>query len=173
MTKHEFRGHFKRLCEGFRYDPTAAQFEAFYERLKQYDVRDWTEAVTTLLCGARFPVLDPMLDTLEKMQAARRRDELEADKAGAARVYHELMGDPVDIQAPSFRARKAFAGRKQAREMLDIWAQRDFADERIRAKWLTHYEDEILRAEREIDAVIGKLEPNEVRALLEHYEGTP
>ena len=76
MNKDEFKQQFKRLCEGFKFEPTPGQVEAFYERVGFHDPRDWREAVTDLLCAPRFPKdLNVIADTVGKRADDRRRRE--------------------------------------------------------------------------------------------------
>lgn len=78
MQKDEFKHQFKRLCDGFKFEPTPGQIEAFYERMQQYDLRDWREAVTDLLCAPRFPRdLNVIAETIGKRADDRRRREAE------------------------------------------------------------------------------------------------
>lgn len=84
MTLDEFKEDFKRLCEGFSYQPTRGQVDAFYERLKHVWWQDWREAVTDLLCAPRFPAdLNKILEAVEKRAEPRRRGAVERDRATA------------------------------------------------------------------------------------------
>jgi hypothetical protein len=81
MTKEEFKFQFRRLCDGFNFEPTTGQIAAFYERLQMYDVRDWREAVTDLLCSPRFPKdITAILDVIGKRADDRRRIEAERSR---------------------------------------------------------------------------------------------
>lgn len=81
MTKDEFKQQFKRLCEGFKFEPTPGQIEAFYERVGFHDGRDWRETVTDLLCAPRFPKdLNVIADTIGKRADDRRRREAEQNR---------------------------------------------------------------------------------------------
>lgn len=81
MTKDEFKHQLKRLCEGFKFEPTPGQVEAFYERLGFHEAKDWREAVTDLLCAPRFPKdLNVMADTVGRRADERRRREAEQQR---------------------------------------------------------------------------------------------
>lgn len=73
MTKPEFEFQYKRLCTGLKHEPTPEQFEAWWTKIGHAHAADWQEAVTTLLCGIRFPLLDPTLAALEQAQEYRKR----------------------------------------------------------------------------------------------------
>ena len=80
MTRDEFKIEFKRLCDGFSYQPRQTQVEAFYERLQHCQRPDWHEAVTDLLCAPRFPMnLEIILETIEKRAEQRRRHIVKRD----------------------------------------------------------------------------------------------
>lgn len=81
MTKDEFKLQFKRLCEGFKFEPTQGQIEAFYERVGFYDLRDWRESVTDLLCAPRFPKdLNVIAETVSRRADDRRRRDAENNR---------------------------------------------------------------------------------------------
>ncbi len=81
MTKDEFKQQFKRLCAGFKFEPTPGQIEAFFERMGQYDVCDWKEAVTDLLCAPRFPKdLNVIAEAIGRRADDRRRREAEQNR---------------------------------------------------------------------------------------------
>lgn len=103
MTKDEFKVQFKRLCDGFSFQPTPGQIEAFFERLGFHDVRDWKEAVTDLLCAPRFPKdLNVIAETVGKRADDRRR--LEAERKRMERVS---MPQP---EPGTFRTRDGWDG---------------------------------------------------------------
>lgn len=101
MNKPEFFTEYTRLCKGFRYESTPEQGNAWYSRLAHVHASDWTEAVTSLLCGPRFPLLDPVLEACEKAAAHRRRVEADRDRMASERffrgdVIYRKGDDPVE-----------------------------------------------------------------------------
>lgn len=100
MTKDEFKKHFKRLCEGYDYKPRQTQMDAFYERLQHYQQQDWQEAVTDLLCAARFPMnLEIILETIERRAEQRRRVSVHTEKQQAGRQIKQLLKSPTMREA--------------------------------------------------------------------------
>lgn len=93
MTKDEFKQEFKRLCDGFSYQPRQLQVDAFYERLSHCHCQDWREAVTDLLCAAKFPMnLNLILDAVERRAEQRRRAAVINDQPHAQRTLVSLAG---------------------------------------------------------------------------------
>ena len=78
------RFQLNRLGKGFKVTLTALQQEAFFERLKGHDVRDFTEAVTTLLCAPYFP---RSIEMIHETTVSAKEMRLEAEKA--KRQKHE------------------------------------------------------------------------------------
>ncbi len=90
MQHSEFTMEFRRLCQGFSYEPRPAQVDAFFERLKHVQYQDFREAVTSLLCAPRFPqsieVILQACDTAQewRRKAALSRERKQADSWGKA-----------------------------------------------------------------------------------------
>jgi hypothetical protein len=84
MQHSEFTMEFRRLCEGFSYEPRPAQVEAFFDRLKHVQYPDFREAVTSLLCAPRFPQsIEAILQACETAQEWRRKASLAREKKQA------------------------------------------------------------------------------------------
>jgi hypothetical protein len=91
MIKDQFKVEFKRLCEGFNYQPRPAQMEAFYERLQHCHIDDWHEAVTDLLCAPYFPkTIDIMLEAVEKRAEQRRKTVVHREHYQAQQTVTKL-----------------------------------------------------------------------------------
>jgi len=154
MTRNEFMGQFQRLCAGFRYDSTPEQIEAWFRRIGHAAVQDWAEAVTTLLCAPRFPLLDPVLAALDSASAHRRRLAVERDKQPAsmlARLAQE-GGRGCPLSPELFESIKAFAGREQVRKYLGIVqdkADLEPAERERELTRLTHEEARLSAIERD------------------------
>jgi hypothetical protein len=106
MTQDVFKVEFKRLCEGFSYQPRPAQVAAFYDRLQHVHEADWREAVTDLLCAPYFPkTIEVMLDAVEKRADQRRRGAVHRERVQAERIVNavslrEAMQDKPELMAP-------------------------------------------------------------------------
>lgn len=106
MTRAEFIGQFNRLCGGFRYAPTDAQSEAWYRRVGMRDLADWAEAVTTLLCGPRFPLLDPVLAALEQAYESRRKVQVTTERHQAGKwmkARHDANSETIEDEYNTLR----------------------------------------------------------------------
>ena len=119
MTKGEFISQFHLLCKGFRYEATAEQTDAWYRKVQQHDLQDWTDAVSTLLCGARFPLLDPALAALDAAREHRTRVAVWKDKKDAERVTQRLeRGEGTALSPDLFATIRTFSARQQVRHAL-------------------------------------------------------
>ena len=94
MTKGEFISQYHLLCKGFRYEATEEQTDAWYRKVQQYALQDWADAVSTLLCGARFPLLDPALAALVGA----------CDGDLAVGVLIDAIADLLEVDAAALRA---------------------------------------------------------------------
>ena len=101
MTKHEFMQDYERLCDGFRHQTTPEQIAAWYKKLGHIHAEDWREAVDTLLCGPRFPLLDPVLVACDQASGQRRRQVAQQERFEAQRffqgsVVYRKGDDPIE-----------------------------------------------------------------------------
>ena len=158
MTLMEFTGQFRRLCDGFQYEATREQTDAWFRRIGHYALSVWAEAVTTLLCGKYYPKLDEALKVLESEADAQRRAAVEQEKSRARKVY-TLLTQPVSPQeasrlpmpgTPLFACIKAFAGRAEVWKRLtqleydERHTESEQARERVRLQGLlAQYEQDI------------------------------
>lgn len=122
MTTPEFLTEFKRLCAGFRYEPTKEQADAWFKRIGHNVASDWACAVDTLLCAPRFPLLDPVLAAIDDAATYRRRVSVERDKPRAQRIFQQIHGEAPrqgnPLSSGLFEAIRAFAGRDQVRDYI-------------------------------------------------------
>ena len=119
MTKGEFITQFHLLCKGFRYEATAEQTDAWYRKVQHHALEDWTEAVSTLLCGPRFPLLDPAMAALDNAREHRKRIGMWKEKKEAQRVTEGLqVGDGTALSPELFLTIKVFSSRMQVRRYL-------------------------------------------------------
>lgn len=101
MTKLEFMQDYERLCDGFRYQSTPEQSAAWYKKIGHTHANDWREAVDTLLCGPRFPLLDPVLVACEQASGHRKRQQAQQERMEAQRffqgsVVYRKGDDPIE-----------------------------------------------------------------------------
>lgn len=116
MTKGEFISQFHVLCKGFRFEATEQQTEAWYRKVQHHALVDWTEAVSTLLCGPRFPLLDPAMAALDQARDHRKRTEQWKDKKDAEQMTTRLTAGDVPTLSPElFATIKTFCARMQVR----------------------------------------------------------
>lgn len=116
MTKGEFISQFHVLCKGFRFEATDQQTDAWYRKVQHHALVDWTEAVSTLLCGPRFPLLDPVLAALDHARDHRKRIDQWKDKKESEQVTTRLDAGEVPGLSPElFLTIKVFASRMQVR----------------------------------------------------------
>ncbi len=121
MTKGEFITDFDRLCRGFRVDSTPEQIDAWYRKVIPYDRHDWVDAVDTLLCGPRFPHLDPALAALEHAREHRKRTALHRDQRPAEQMAERVLtGHGCPLSKNLFACIKAFNGRQQVRTEIGL-----------------------------------------------------
>jgi len=171
MNKSEFMGQFDRLCRGFKYASTSEQAEAWFRRIGHADVADWAEAVTTLLCSPRFPMLDPVLTALEDAGNHRRRVQIERDKKPAsvfARLVMEGQGG-CPLSPELFAAIKAHSGREQVRKYLQIVhddGKLEPLEKRDEMQRLRTEEDRLTEI---LTEVLPKLHNDELTEFMERY----
>lgn len=108
MTKPQFLAEYERLCNGFRHQSTPEQGAAWYTKIGHVQAEDWREAVTTLLCAPRFPLLDPVLISCEQAAETRRRMTVNRERYEANRMYaggyENRMGiHPIEQAYNAFR----------------------------------------------------------------------
>ena len=116
MTKGEFISQFHVLCKGFRFEATDQQTDAWYRKVQHHALIDWTDAVSTLLCGPRFPLLDPVMAALDHARDHRKRMEMWKDKKEAETATNRLTAGQVPLLSPElFATIKAFSSRMQVR----------------------------------------------------------
>lgn len=116
MTKGEFISQFHVLCKGFRFEATDQQTDAWYRKVQHHALVDWTEAVSTLLCGPRFPLLDPAMAALDNARDHRKRMDQWKDKKEAETVTARLDASQVPMLSPElFATIKVFSSRVQVR----------------------------------------------------------
>jgi len=171
MTRPEFMGQFDRLCRGFSYTATPEQSEAWFRRIGHAVVQDWSEAVTTLLCAPRFPLLDPVLAALESAGTHRRRLAVERDKQPAsmlARLAQE-GGRGCPFSKDLFACIKAFAGREQVRHYLAIVNGKEEMDPGERTRELKRLAQEEARLSAILTDLVPKLSDEELSDFIEHY----
>lgn len=119
MTKGEFISQFHVLCKGFRFEASAEQTDAWYRKVQHHALEDWTEAVSTLLCGPRFPLLDPAMAALDNAREHRKRIGMWKEKKEAQRVTEGLqVGDGTALSPELFLTIKVFSSRMQVRRYL-------------------------------------------------------
>lgn len=116
MTKGEFISQFHVLCKGFRFEASAEQTDAWYRKVQHHALEDWTDAVATLLCGPRFPLLDPALDALDRARDHRKRISQWKDKKEAETATMRIDRGTVPLLSPElFATIRVFSSRMQVR----------------------------------------------------------
>jgi len=172
MTKGEFVSQFHLLCKGFRCEATAEQTDAWYRQVQHHALEDWSEAVCTLLCGARFPLLDPVLAALDNAREHRKRINQWKDKKEAQRVTDGLqVGDGTALSPELFLTIKVFAARMQVRRMqMQVAAnQRDALTANERARELARLQQEDVRLTAEYERLMARLPKAEADAFTVKY----
>ncbi|MFN3076874.1 MAG: hypothetical protein ABT940_08360 [Alphaproteobacteria bacterium] len=171
MTKPEFMGQFDRLCRGFKYEATSEQAEAWFRRIGHVLAADWSEAVTTLLCAPRFPLLDPVLAALDAAMAHRKRQQIERDKKPASVLYRLVQEGQVSTQLPPilFNAIKALAGRDQARHYLSVIANNPDLEPLEREEQAAKWHKEEARLSAILTDTVPKLSEADLSALMARY----
>jgi len=171
MTKPEFMGQFDRLCRGFKYEATGEQAEAWFRRIGHALVEDWSEAVTTLLCAPRFPLLDPVLAALEAAGAHRKRQQIERDKKPASILYRLVQeGQASSHLSPLlFQAIKAFAGRDQVRHYLSVVERNQDLEPLEREEQETQLRREEVRLSGILNESVPKLTNEDLSVFVERY----
>lgn len=87
MQYSEFLTEFQRLCQGFRYDVTSEQSEAWFRRMGHVTQGVWVESVTTMLCAERFPRdLDAVIKVLDNQSQVSRAKAILREKATAPQI---------------------------------------------------------------------------------------
>lgn len=171
MTKADFMGQFDRLCRGFKYDATSEQAEAWFRRIGHALIQDWSEAVTTLLCAPRFPLLDPVLAALEVAAAHRRRTQIERDKQPAATLARLAQdgGRGCPLSLDLFQVIKAFAGREQVRHYLAVVNEHAELDQAERERELKQLATEERRLSAILTDLVPKLNEEELSLFVDRY----
>ena len=121
MTRPEFMGQFDRLCVGFRYSATQEQSEAWFRKIGHHALADWAEAVSTLLCAPRFPLLDPVLAALDEAAQHRRKVEIDRNRRQDSRLAHtaQFGGGGNPLSPTLMAAIKAHSERELIRHWID------------------------------------------------------
>lgn len=172
MTKGEFISDFDRLCRGFRLDSTPEQIDAWFRKLAVYERQDWTTAVDTLLCGPRFPLLDPALAALDHARDHRKRtSQPHSERTDERLVDMVLTGRGCPLSPDLVACIKAFAGRQQVRTEIGLVAANygeryDPAEQQDRLKLLRQREA-VLTAEYESSML--KLSATEAAEFNQRY----
>lgn len=117
MTKTEFLMDYERLCNGFRHQSTPEQSSAWYKKIGHVQAQDWSNAVDTLLCAPRFPMLDPVLSACDQAQESRRkhaaqRERMEANRTFAGEIIYRKGDDHVEQDYNAFRMKLMVAAHK-------------------------------------------------------------
>lgn len=171
MTKPEFMGQFDRLCRGFKYEATGEQAEAWFRRIGHVLVADWSEAVTTLLCAPRFPLLDPVLAALDAAEAHRKRQRIEQDKKPAAILARLAQegGRGCPLSPELFASIKAFTGRDQVRHYLKIVNEDEDLEVAERAREVARLTHEEARLSAILTEMVPRLSNEELSDFVEQY----
>lgn len=171
MTKPEFMGQFDRLCRGFKYEATGEQAEAWFRRIGHALVADWSEAVTTLLCAPRFPLLDPVLAALDAAEAHRKRQRIEQDKKPASKLYKLVQEGQVSTHLSPllFQAIKTFAGRDQVRHYIGLTVSDEDLEPLEREEELNRWKREEARLSAVLAETVPKLNEEDLSAFVERY----
>jgi len=171
MTRPEFMGQFDRLCKGFRYDSTQEQSEAWFRKIGHVDVQDWAEAVNTLLCSPRFPLLDPVLAAIDEAGNHRRRMSVEREKrsaVGLARLAQE-GGRGCPLSPELFAAIKAHAGREQVRHYIALVEQDEKLEPLEKRDELHRLKAEAHRLTAILCEMLPKLHEEELAEFMARY----
>lgn len=172
MTKGEFISQFHVLCKGFRFEASAEQTDAWYRKVQHHALEDWTEAVSTLLCGPRFPLLDPALDALDRARAHRKRISQWRDKKEADTAVTRLDRGEVPMLSPElFATIKVFASRMQVRRyQMQVAANiRDTLTPAQRATELQRLQQEDARLTAEYERLMQHLPKAEADLFTVQY----
>lgn len=168
MTRTQFMGQFDRLCKGFRYDSTQEQSEAWFRKIGHGEVADWAEAVTTLLCAPRFPILDPVLKAIDEARDNRQRSAVHRDQPRAQSMLDRLSAGEGTKQSPTlWKAIKAFGARDQVREYLSMVRNGRVCSSLSLREAALVKEDERLTAE--LMVLMPKLDEAELSEFMERY----
>jgi hypothetical protein len=174
MTRGEFITQFDLLCKGFRLEPTKEQGDAWFRKVQQYAMEDWAEAVSTLLCAPRFPLLDPVLAALDAAREHRKRIELWKDRKAAERVIDGLESGQDSALSPElFQTVKVFLARQQVRR-YQMQVAANFGDRWAPARReaeLTRLQQEEQRLTREYQQLMGTLSQADCDAFVLRYQG--
>lgn len=172
MTKGEFITQFHLLCKGFRYEATAEQTDAWYRKVQHHAVDDWTEAVGTLLCGPRFPSLDPAMAALDNAREHRKRISQWKDKKEAEQVATRLDAGQVPQLSPElFQVIKIFSARQQVRRsQMQVAANvRESLTPAQRTAELQRLQHEDARLTSEYEQLLPRLSQTEVNLFMQQY----
>jgi len=126
LTKPECTRELLRLSKGFNSRLTPMQQEAFFERLKSHDVRDFTEAVTTLLCAPYFP---RSIELIHETTVSAKEMRLEGEKAKHRRQEEQAFDlairrspTPMDMAFAALCASIITEGvRATATAKIEVW----------------------------------------------------
>lgn len=172
MTRGEFVSQFHLLCKGFRCEATAEQTDAWYRKVQHHALEDWTEAVSTLLCGSRFPLLDPAMAALDHAREHRKRISQWKDKKEAERVTENLQSGAGTALSPElFLTIKVFASRVQVRRyQMQVAANlREALTPEERDREMARLRQEDARLTAEYERLLAKLPTAEADAFTVKY----
>lgn len=172
MTKGEFITQYDLLCKGHRFEPTKEQGDAWFRKVQHYALEDWADAVSTLLCGPRFPLLDPALAVLDAAREHRKRTEIWKDKKVAEQVAARVDGGTVPtMSAPLFQTIKVFASRREVRsqQLLVASNSREQYTPEQRTRELARLQAEEQRLTQEYVRLMASLSQQDCDAFTVRY----
>lgn len=171
MTRVEFQGQFVRLCNGFKYDATMEQTDAWFRRVGHVGLEPWAESVTNLLCADRFPRdLDAVLKVVDLQAQACRARAILRDKPKAARIHAQLGTAEHGIDPTLFSVIKAYAGRELVRHYQQLVIANDELGPTQKRLELTLLRTEEARLMAEIRAGLPAVSNEDALRLMERYE---
>jgi len=172
MTKGEFITQYDLLCKGHRFEPTKEQGDAWFRKVQHYALDDWADAVSTLLCGPRFPLLDPALAVLDAAREQRKRTEIWKDKKVAERVSDQIdRGAVATLSSSLFQTIKVFCSRQQVRsqQLLVASNSREQYTPEQRTRELARLQAEEQRLTQEYARLMAGLSQQECDAFTVRY----
>ena len=172
MTEREFAVQFHLLCKGFRFEATVEQTNAWFRKAQIYALEDWTEAVSTLLCGTRFPRLDDALEALERARESRKRATVWKDRKSAEQTVTALQrGQDTRLSPELWACIRVFARRQQVRHFLMITASNayDRYDPAQRARELAALQADDRKLTADYERLLPTLSHEDLTAFMARY----
>jgi hypothetical protein len=171
MNRGEFVGQFTRLCQGFKFEVTDEQTEAWFRRMGHVGIEPWAESVTTLLCAERFPRdLDRVLAVVDLQVRACQAKAILRDRPIADRVSAQIGTVGSGIAPHLFQAIKCCAGRAQVRRNRVNWTKNEEMEPRVKEVSLTRCDKDEARLTQDIIRLMPALPAQDIRRLMEQYE---